>query len=51
MANLEVPGWSRAMYLKDWDSLNRIIDRECRHAARNLEVPWGRGGSQGEKKV
>ena len=51
MANLDVPGWNRAMYLKHWDELNRIVIKECKKAARDLEVAWGRGGSQGTKKV
>jgi hypothetical protein len=51
MANLDIPGWNRAMYLKDWDELNRIVTKECNKAARDLEVAWGRGGSQGTKRV
>lgn len=51
MANLEIPGWNRASYLKDWAELNRIVIKECRKAARDLEVAWGRGGPQGTKRV
>jgi hypothetical protein len=51
MAKLEVPGWNRALYLKDWDELNRIVVKGCKKAARDLEMAWGRGGSQGTKKV
>lgn len=51
MAHIEVPGWNRAYYMKDWDALNKIVMKEYQRAARDLEVAWGKGGSQGTKAV
>lgn len=51
MANLDVPGWKKALNFQDWDTLNKIVIKDCEGAARGLERAWGRGGPKGIKEV
>jgi hypothetical protein len=49
MANVEPPGWNKALRLEDWYTLNRYIVKECRRAPEGLIRAWGKGGLQGTK--
>lgn len=51
MANIDPPGWNKALRLEDWHALNRYIVKECRAAPKTLIKAWGRGGSKGTKNV